>query len=191
MKLYIARQSPDYQDILQVHPPIFKLKNIFVFSNQCNKQWCSLSSITARAVAQCSIKDDLSSEGKTPKFDCFLCSNPVTDHNKTWQNNNVHKTYKCASFNCDRFMIDATTWWLHITPKCSFLGYVCLYVFFSLPKVHSPNHSTDPHAQKLNRRGLSQESALWSRIVTSSGSFFLENYFRRLCGNPSQNEKFK
>ena len=39
--------------------------------------------IPACAVAQCSVKDDFSSEGKTLTFDCSTCPNPVTDHNQT------------------------------------------------------------------------------------------------------------
>ena len=41
------------------------------------------SAITACAVAQCSVKDDFSSKGKTLKFDCSPGPNPVTDHNQT------------------------------------------------------------------------------------------------------------
>ena len=45
--------------------------------------------------------------------------------------------------------------------------YVCMYVciaFFILPKVHSPNHATDPNARWLKRRGLSQGSALQASV---------------------------
>ena len=45
-----------------------------------------------------------------------------------------------------------------------------MYVFFFLPKVHSPNHATDSNARWLKRRGLSQESAL-------QASFFLNFHF--------------
>ena len=34
---------------------------------------------TTCVVAQCSVQDDFSSEGKTLKFDCLPRSNPVTD----------------------------------------------------------------------------------------------------------------
>ena len=38
-----------------------------------------------------------------------------------------------------------------------------MYAFF-FPKVHSPNHATDPNARWLKRRGLSQESALQASV---------------------------
>ena len=42
--------------------------------------------------------------------------------------------------------------------------YVCMSVFFFLPKVHSPNHATDSNAQWLKRRVLSQGSALQASV---------------------------
>jgi hypothetical protein len=42
--------------------------------------------ITACTVVQCSVKDDFSSEGKTPYFDYLPDPTPWSDQNQTWQN---------------------------------------------------------------------------------------------------------
>ena len=53
-----------------------------------------------------------------------------------------------------------------------------MYVFFFLPKVHSPNHSSDFNAQWLKRRGVKQGSALQASVFRNFhilGVIFLKN----------------
>jgi hypothetical protein len=70
---------------------------------------------------------------------------------------------------------------------------MCIFSFF-LPKVHSPNHTTDSNAQWLKRRGLSQGSALQASVLRNFHFFGVISpknlqYSAAYAENPAKSKK--
>ena len=112
------------------------------------------------------------------KFDCLPGPNLETDHKQTWKINSVDKIYKCAKLHRKQSRIVAPP------PPTTVLKYktdvhfsVCITQrFFFLPKVHSPNHSTDSNAYWLRRRALGLEIALGASKCFSEFSLLWGNF---------------